>query len=100
MQTGQIEAALLARVPPEGIDLERHERLGPTAQEAAQEFEAYVLKLLLGEMHRTVQPGGLFSGVGSGTYQAILEDALARRAAEAGTFGLARQLLDSWGEPT
>ena len=69
----------------------------PTLERAAEEFEAYVLKLLLSEMHKTLDSEGLFSGV-TRTYQAVLEDALARRAAEAGTFGLARQLLKSWGK--
>ncbi len=65
---------------------------------AAEEFEAYVLKLVLSEMSRTVSSGGLFSGRTTRIYQSMLEDALARRAAEAGTFGLAQQLLRDWGE--
>jgi Rod binding domain-containing protein len=67
--------------------------------EAAREFEAYVLRLLLSEMRKTVGSGGLFSGSTTGTYEAMFEDALARRAAEAGTFGLAKQLLEQWGQP-
>jgi Rod binding domain-containing protein len=66
-------------------------------EKAAEEFEAYVLKLVLSEMSRTVSPDGLFSGRTTRMYQSMLEDALARRAAEAGTFGLAQQLLRDWG---
>ncbi len=81
---------------PEDLRLGGSRRSRPTLEKAAQEFEAYVLKLLLAEMRKTVGSGGLFSGV-SKTYQSVLEDALALKAAEAGTFGLARQLLESWG---
>jgi Rod binding domain-containing protein len=66
-------------------------------QEAAESFEAYFIKMLLGEMNKTVSEGGLFGGDAPlKGYRAIADDALARRAAEAGSFGLARQLLRQW----
>ena len=72
--------------------------------EAAQEFEAYFLKLLLAEMRKTVSGGGLFGGDDSNIfsdssaegYRALLDDALARHAARAGGIGLGDQLLGQW----
>lgn len=64
--------------------------------EAAREFEAYLLKMLLAEMRKGVSSGGLFSDEGLEGYQALMDDALSRRAAEAGSFGLAQQLLRDW----
>ncbi len=61
--------------------------------EAAREFEAYILKMLLQDMRKSVQSGGLFEDKSMDGYRALLDDALARRAAEAGTFGLAEQML-------
>jgi Rod binding domain-containing protein len=66
-------------------------------QQAAEGFEAYFIKMLLGEMQKSVGEGGLFSSDGPlRGYRAIADDALAKRAAQAGTFGLARQLLRQW----
>ena len=99
MQTGQIETLLSSSLLQHGIPLGGMRSTAPTAREAAQMFEGYVLKLMMREMQRTIPSGGLFSGIGGGaSYQALLQDGLADRAAEAGTFGLAKQLLDSWGE--
>ena len=74
--------------------------------DAAQEFEAYFLKLLLAEMRKTVSGGGLFSGGDNNIfsdssadgYRALLDDALARHAARAGGIGLGDQLLEQWGK--
>ncbi len=63
---------------------------------AAREFEAYMLKMLLQEMRKGVTSGGLFTDRTLKGYEAILDDALTRRAAEAGTFGLAEQMLREW----
>ncbi len=60
---------------------------------AAQEFEAFVLRLLLGEMRKTVGEGGLSTDRALRGYDGILDDALARKMAAAGSFGLAQQLL-------
>ena len=68
-------------------------------KKAAEEFEAYMLKLLLGEMRKGGMPSGLFQDSASDNYRAMLDDALTRRAAEAGTFGLARQMLEQWEKP-
>jgi flagellar protein FlgJ len=70
----------------------RPERAADLAR-AAQEFEAYVLKMLLSEMRKSVQNGGLFTESSMDGYRALMDDALARRAAEAGSFGLAEQML-------
>ena len=96
MHTGLIDASRVSGDLPGTRVTAPAPRGRPSVAEAALEFEAYVLRLLLSEMGKTVGSGGLFSGAGSGAYQAMLEDALARRAAEAGTFGLARQLLQAW----
>jgi Rod binding domain-containing protein len=69
----------------------------PEPAEAAREFEAYILKVLLQEMRKSVHSGGLFEDKSTDGYRALLDDALARRAAEAGTFGLAEQMLRQWG---
>jgi hypothetical protein len=66
-------------------------------QQAAEGFEAYFIKMILGEMQKSVGEGGLFGNDGPlKGYRAIADDALAKRAAQAGTFGLARQLLRQW----
>ena len=62
-------------------------------QEAAEQFEAYILQMLLSEMRKSVQDGGLFENRQTKGYTAILDDALTRKAAEAGTFGLAEQIV-------
>jgi len=70
--------------------------------EAATEFEAYFLNVLLREMRKTLAGDTLFSGdagSGSGGYQALLDDALARHAARAGGIGLADQLTRQWEGP-
>jgi len=67
--------------------------------EAATQFEAYFLNVLLREMRKTVESDSVFSGdAGSrpGGYQALLDDALARHAARAGGIGLADQLTRQW----
>jgi Rod binding domain-containing protein len=94
---GTISGSTLPGVPAVGMPLGASREAPTSPQKAAEEFEAYVLKLLLQEMRRTVGSGNLFPGGGSGVYQSMLEDAMARRAAEAGTFGLAEQLLRDWG---
>jgi Rod binding domain-containing protein len=93
---GTISASTLPGVPAVGMPLGASHKAPISPAKAAEEFEAYVLKLLLSEMRRTVGSGGLLTGGGGGVYQSMLEDALARRAAEAGTFGLAEQLLRDW----
>ncbi len=60
--------------------------------DAAREFEAFVLKLLLGEMRKTVDEGAERDPALRG-YDTLMDDALARRMAAAGSFGLAQQLL-------
>jgi Rod binding domain-containing protein len=62
-------------------------------ESAAQEFESFVLKLLLGEMRKTVGEGGLSTDRALRGYDALMDDALARKLAAAGSFGLAQQLL-------
>jgi Rod binding domain-containing protein len=64
--------------------------------EAARQFEGYLLGMLLREMRKTVQPGGLFSTRATEGYLSLAFDALAERAASANTFGLAQKLLDQW----
>lgn len=77
-----------------GLAVQPDPRLRDAA--AAKEFEAYMLKMLLAEMRKGISSGGLFTSSTAKTYEAILDDALARRAAEAGSFGLAEQMLREW----
>jgi len=88
-----IARTALPTAPSQGT--ERAER-----EQAAQEFEAYFVKMLLEEMQKTVRSGGLFEAESPVGYRALVDDALARRAAQAGSFGLAHKLLEQWeGEP-
>ena len=72
----------------------------PNDREAAEEFEAYMVKALLTEMRKTVRSGvfdgGLFEARATRGYEAFVDDALGRKVAEQGSFGLAEQLLRSW----
>ena len=84
-----------------GAGVQRPDALPPSEKReeqvaAAREFEAYILKMLLTEMRKTVRSGGLFEDRSMEGYRAMMDDALARRAAEAGTFGLAEQILRQW----
>jgi Rod binding domain-containing protein len=63
---------------------------------AATEFEAYLLKLLWQEMRKTTDGGGLFGRSSLRGYDTFIDEALTQRAAEAGSFGLATQLLNEW----
>ncbi len=83
------EAATGLRLIDSPKSSEKNQKLA----EAAREFEAYILKMLLQDMRKSVQSGGLFEDKSMDGYRDLLDDALARRAAEAGTFGLAEQLL-------
>jgi Rod binding domain-containing protein len=55
-----------------------------------------MLKMILSEMRKGLGTGGLFTNSSLKGYEAILDDALTRRAAEAGTFGLAQQMMREW----
>jgi Rod binding domain-containing protein len=68
----------------------------PGDADAAREFEGYLLRVLLGEMRRTVKSGGLFDGRATQGYQLMLDEALTRQMAERGGFGLAQQMLQQW----
>jgi flagellar protein FlgJ len=84
------------------ISQSRHalELAGSTPQpgdaEAAREFEGYLLHILLDEMRRTVNSGGLFDGHATQGYQTMLDDALTRQMAQRGGIGLANQMLAQW----
>jgi len=71
-------------------------RLRSEIEQAAMDFEAYVLKLLLGEMRKGIGEGGLLQSRSMRGYEVFMDEALSQRAAEAGTFGLAEQLLREW----
>ena len=64
---------------------------------AAREFEAFMIKLLLSQMRKGIGSGGLFEDHSDDGYRDLVEDALAKRAAEAGSFGLARQIVRAEG---
>lgn len=68
---------------------------GVTPAEAAKQFEAYILKMVLSEMRKTIgsDDSSLLSSRATRTYDTLMDDALSRQMAEKGTFGLAQQLL-------
>jgi Rod binding domain-containing protein len=66
---------------------------------AAQQFEGMVMSLLFQSMRKTVQPSGLFgdSGQSRSTYEYLLDQALADKAASSGKgWGLADRLKEAW----
>ena len=65
--------------------------------DAAREFEAFFLKVMLEGLRKTVTSGGLFTDDSMKGYQMLMDDALARRAAETGSFGLAEQIIRELG---
>ena len=65
-------------------------------REAAGELEAYFLKVLLAEMRKTLSEDKLLGGSSGDGYRALLDDALARHAANAGGIGLADQVARQW----
>ncbi len=84
-------------IPIEGASIEPvAPARNPENVEAAREFEAYMLRMLLTQMRKTIGEGGMFEGNATKGYEAILDDALSRRAAEKGSFGLAEQILRQW----
>ena len=89
----RMEAAEEAGTGLSLIDSPKSSEKNRKLAEAAREFEAYILKMLLQDMRKSVESGGLFEDKSMDGYRALLDDALARRAAEAGTFGLAEQML-------
>ncbi len=92
----RMEAANGAETGLQRTDTPSSSERNPEQVDAARQFEAYILKMLLGEMRKSVQSGGLFTDKSMDGYRDLLDDALAKRAAEAGTFGLAEQLLRQW----
>jgi len=65
---------------------------GGDLAKATRDFEAYILKMLLAQMRKSVDNDPLFHDRSMDGYRALLDDALAKRAAAAGTFGLAQQM--------
>ena len=57
MQTGHIETLMSSSLLSHGISLGSMKSTAPTAREAAQLFEGYVLKLMMREMQRTIPSG-------------------------------------------
>ena len=78
------------------------ERVPPTkdkTEKAAQQFEGLMMGLLFQAMRKTVQPSGLFgdSGQSRSTYEYLLDQALADKAASTGKgWGLAERLKEEW----
>ncbi|MFQ5698201.1 MAG: rod-binding protein [Myxococcota bacterium] len=68
---------------------------GATPAQAAERFEAYILKMILSEMRKTIGAGdsSLLSSRATRSYDVLMDDALSRQMAEKGTFGLAQQIL-------
>jgi Rod binding domain-containing protein len=78
------------------------ERVPPATDKtdkAAQQFEGMVMSLLFQSMRKTVQPSGLFgdSGQSRSTYEYLLDQAVADKAASSGKgWGLADRLKEAW----
>jgi Rod binding domain-containing protein len=68
---------------------------------AARQFEGLLMGLLFQTMRKTVQPSGLLgdSGGSRSTYEYLMDQAVADRAASSGRgWGLAEQLKASWSQ--
>jgi flagellar protein FlgJ len=62
---------------------------------AAEEFEAYLIQLLLKEMRATIPGGGTGgAGLGGDVFQSIVDQALATEMAKTGGIGLARAVVE------
>jgi flagellar protein FlgJ len=71
---------------PEGVE---------SVKQAAEEFEAYLIQLLLKEMRNTIPDGGMGGGgIGRDVFQAISDQSLATTMAKTGGIGLAQALID------
>ena len=66
-------------------DAERH-------QIASEEFEGYLIGMLIKEMRKTI-PKGMFSSPAMDTFTDMMDQALAKDLAESGTFGFAEAML-------
>ncbi|HEX9083049.1 MAG TPA: rod-binding protein [Holophagaceae bacterium] len=67
--------------------------------EAARQFEGLLMGLLFQSMRKTIQPSGLFgdSGPSRSTYEYLLDQAVADKAADTGRgWGLAERLAEAW----
>ncbi len=61
-------------------------------EEAARQFEGMVLKMVLKEMRKSLDDGGLFGGSEGAMYQDWFDGEIARRIADGGGLGLAAKL--------
>jgi len=68
------------------------------AREAAKDFEAYFVSMMLREMRKTVPKSGLLdSGISEEIYRDMFDQAVAQQLASSGSIGLAKLLLRDFG---
>ena len=72
----------------------------PQRQEiASQEFEAYLVEMMIKEMRKTV-PEGLFSSPAMDMFTEMLDQVLAKELAESGSLGFAEKILRDFSHDT
>jgi len=69
-------------------------------QEAAQKFEAMLLRQMLAESRKTDLSGGLFSNEGTKTFREMQDANYADTAAKQGSFGFAKMIAAQLAQQT
>ena len=91
----------LAQLPgltePSGRPVEPDSPSGPGIKKAAHEFEGYFISYLLRVMRETV-PKGLIDNRMGEFFHSFYDQEIGLRGADAGGFGLARQIMEAYGQ--
>lgn len=66
--------------------------------DAAQQFESYLVQMMIREMRKTLPKGGVFDSEFMSTFNNMFDQALAEEITEGGGLGFTEALLRSWGE--
>ena len=84
----------MSAVDPLAIGRIMNSNLGDTQRQeiASEEFESYLIGMLIKEMRKTI-PEGMFSSSAMDTFTEMMDQALAKQLAENGSFGFAEAML-------
>lgn len=84
----------MSAVDPLAIGRIMNSNLGDTQRQeiASEEFESYLIGMLIKEMRKTI-PEGMFSSSAMDTFTEMMDQALAQQLAENGSFGFAEAML-------
>ena len=80
-----------------GRPVEPDRLAGPGIKKAAREFEGYFISYLLRVMRETV-PKGLIDNRMGEFFHSFYDQEIGLRGADAGGFGLARQIMEAYGQ--